>query len=87
MPTIGTSDGRLSVRIPVRPGAEPTTVLVDVIAALCGGEAVPSNVPDGSMRLKVLLLRPLALLPCLKVPVSGCLRPITNGIGALLWHG
>lgn len=73
MPTIGTSDGRLSVRIPVRPGADPTTVLVDVIAALCGGEAMPSNVSDGSMRLKV--------------PVSGCHRRITNGIGALLWHG
>lgn len=53
VPTIGTVGGRLSVRIPVRPGADPTAVLVDVVAALCGGRGTPSSVTDGSVRLKV----------------------------------
>jgi hypothetical protein len=53
VPAIGTVDGRLSVRIPVRPGADPTAVLVDVIAALSGGPGAPASVTDGSVQLRV----------------------------------
>lgn len=53
VPTIGTLNGQLSVRIAVRPGADPTAVLVDVVAALCGARGAPANVTDGSVRLKV----------------------------------
>jgi hypothetical protein len=37
----------------VRPGADPTAVLVDVIAALSGGPGGPASVTDGSVQLRV----------------------------------
>ena len=52
MPTIGTVNGRLSIRIDVRQGADATAAIVDVLAYLCGGSAA-SNTFDNSMRLKV----------------------------------
>jgi hypothetical protein len=75
VPAIGTVDGRLSVRIPVRPGTDPTAVLVDVVAALCGGRNAPASVTDGSVRLKV---RPETLVQDFRqheTPIQGVQTP------------